>query len=149
MHLINFQATYSFTEQLLFAKIYFRGDVQFLLDSFVGLLERKYFYKGAYRIFVKGTFVFSPHHPTQHTSLSGFTFPSHLSIAVPSSATTTTMHQAGYHPNTGPPDMAQLQATMRSIELACSSIQVHYNFELLTSVNAFTARLAASADKLL
>ncbi|KAA8534671.1 hypothetical protein F0562_032188 [Nyssa sinensis] len=35
------------------------------------------------------------------------------------------MHQ-GYQ-NSGPPDLAQLQATMRAIELACSSIQMHVN----------------------
>ncbi|CAI9759869.1 unnamed protein product [Fraxinus pennsylvanica] len=61
----------------------------------------------------------APAHSTHHSAVS------HLSLAVPSSATT--MYQAGYHQNTAPPDMAQLQATMRSIELACSSIQMHAN----------------------
>ncbi|KAL2549191.1 hypothetical protein Fot_10721 [Forsythia ovata] len=37
------------------------------------------------------------------------------------------MHQAGYNQNSAPPDMAKLQATMRDIELACSSIQMHAN----------------------
>ncbi|KAL3520991.1 hypothetical protein ACH5RR_019140 [Cinchona calisaya] len=35
------------------------------------------------------------------------------------------MHQS--YEKTGPPDLAQLQATMRTIELACSSIQMHVN----------------------